>query len=47
MLGLAQWRVAVYLADHYAARDSPHQSSSASSRNPWLSITLPFCVIGT
>jgi hypothetical protein len=24
-----------------------YHSSSVSSRNPWLSTTLPFCVIGT
>ena len=33
------------------SRCSPHgrgaQSSSASSMNPWLSTTLPFCMIGT
>jgi len=53
MTGLTQRRAADWLADDFTARDrwrhtgDLDHSSSVSSINPWLSTTLPFCVIGT
>src|SRR5258708_5745360 len=51
MIGLAQRRAADSHADDFPARDRWRHacdfghSSSGSSMNPWLSTTLPFCMM--